>query len=103
MMAESLLLGLPCEVVYKRMTPLWLLCLNTWSPVGETVREGLGGVALLEEVCHWGRALKLQRPLSFPANLLCLVVVSQDVRSQLLLQCHACLHAYCLVLYHDGH
>jgi hypothetical protein len=23
------------------------------APVGETVWEGLGSVALLEEVCHW--------------------------------------------------
>jgi len=29
--------------------------LNSWSPVGETLWEGLGGVALLEELCHWGQ------------------------------------------------
>lgn len=31
--------------------------LNPWSPVGGTVKERLGGVALLEEGCHgeWGR------------------------------------------------
>ena len=28
-----------------------------YFPVGGTVWEGLGGVALLEEVCHWGQAL----------------------------------------------
>jgi len=33
--------------------PQRLMCVNTWSPVGKTVWEGLGGVALLEEVCHW--------------------------------------------------
>lgn len=29
-----------------------LKCLSTWFPVGETVWEGLGGMALLEEVCQ---------------------------------------------------
>jgi hypothetical protein len=33
-----------------------LIYLNACSAVGRTVWEGLGGVALLEEVCHWGWA-----------------------------------------------
>ena len=33
---------------------------NAWSPVGGTVWKGFGGVALLEEVCPRGRALRLQ-------------------------------------------
>ena len=32
-----------------------LIDLSVLFPVSRTVREGLGGVALLEEVCHWGR------------------------------------------------
>lgn len=36
-------------------------CLNTWSPVGGVVRERLGGVVVLEEVCSW------RQDLSFPA------------------------------------
>lgn len=34
-----------------------LRCFNTWSPVGDAVWEGLGGVSLLEEVDHGGQAL----------------------------------------------
>lgn len=30
-----------------------LTCLDTWFPAGETVWEGSGGVASLEDVCHW--------------------------------------------------
>jgi hypothetical protein len=29
---------------------------DTWFPVGGTFWEGPGGVALLEEVCHWEKA-----------------------------------------------
>ena len=29
-----------------------LIDLNTWSPVGRALWEALGGVSLLEEVCH---------------------------------------------------
>lgn len=32
--------------------------LNTWLSVGRTIPEGLGGVTLLEEVYHWGQALR---------------------------------------------
>jgi hypothetical protein len=51
----------------KRDRRLWcngshrLIYLNTCPPVGGTVWEGLGGVALLEEVCHWGWALMFQK------------------------------------------
>ena len=33
--------------------PHRLVYLSAWSIVGRTVLEGLGGVALLEKVCHW--------------------------------------------------
>ena len=42
----------PCSLIY----------LNAWLPVGRTIWEGLGGVALLEEVCHWGWALRFHKP-----------------------------------------
>ena len=38
--------------------PYRLICLNAWFPVGGTILEGLGGVVLLEEVCHRGWALR---------------------------------------------
>lgn len=37
------------------MVHIRLICLNTCSPVGRLIREGLGGVNLLEEVCNKGR------------------------------------------------
>jgi hypothetical protein len=54
-----------------------LIYLNAWFSVGRTIRKGLGGVALLEEVCHCRWALKFQ-----------------DVISQLLLQHHAYLPVF---------
>ena len=34
--------------------------------VGGIDWEGLGGGALLEEVCHWGQALRLQKVGAIP-------------------------------------
>ena len=39
--------------------PQRLKYLNTWALVSGIVWEELGGVALLEEVYHWARLLKL--------------------------------------------
>jgi hypothetical protein len=36
-----------------------LIYLNTWSPVSGTISEGLRSVALLAEVCHWGKGWDL--------------------------------------------
>jgi hypothetical protein len=41
-------------VVQMRNVPHRLICLNTWSPAGGTLWEGLEGVAL-EEVWSWLR------------------------------------------------
>ena len=49
--------------------PQRLLSLNTWPPVGGTVWEGLGHVALLEEVCQWGQALRFQNIGVIPCGL----------------------------------
>lgn len=57
--------------------------LEYWMPIDGAVWEGLGGVVLLEEVCHWGWALMLKLT-RFLVIALCLVLVS-DLNSQLLL------------------
>ena len=45
-----------------------------------------------EEACHWGWALRFKKPRPFPVSCsLCLLLMCQDVSSQLLLQHHACL------------
>ena len=40
-----------CEGLHEN-DPQRLMVLTAWSPFGGTVWDGLGGVALLEEVCH---------------------------------------------------
>lgn len=44
-------------VVWMRMnhmgSKVW-----SWSPVGQTVWEGSGGLTWLEDVCHWGQVSK---------------------------------------------
>lgn len=59
--------------------------LNSWSPAGATVWEGLGDVVLLE-MCHCGQALRFQKPIPPPVSpSFCLVLV--DMSSQLLPEC----------------
>lgn len=43
---------LPCTLWWN--SPHRLICLNVWSLVAGIVWEGVGGVVLLEEECHWG-------------------------------------------------
>ena len=51
-------------------------------PDGISVWEGLGGVALREEVCHWGRPLRFQKAVKHPQGAaLCLLLIHQDVSS----------------------
>lgn len=48
--------------------------------IGENAWEGLGDLALLEEVCLWGLALRFQKPPSGPVCFsLCGVPADQDV------------------------
>ena len=74
--------------------PFGLIDLKAWSPVGGTAWEGLGGIAVLEDVCHWVWALRFQKPKPFLfKSLSAWWLLPQDVNSQLLLQCSACLCA----------
>lgn len=75
------------------LAPTRLIRLNIWSPVNGTIWEGLGGVALLEEVCFWGQALRFEKPTPFPVKFLCLLLIDGYMSYQLLFQCPACLLA----------
>lgn len=41
--------------------PHRLIYLNVWSLLAELFGEGLRGVALMEEVCHWGWTVRFQK------------------------------------------
>ena len=45
-----------------------LIYLDTCSVIGGTVWEGLGGLAVLGEVCHWSCTLSFRnpKPLAIP-------------------------------------
>ena len=48
-----------CDMLARlRMFQKTCTGLNSWSSVGRTDWEGLGGMAMLEEVCHQGQALR---------------------------------------------
>jgi hypothetical protein len=42
-----------------------LTYLNAWCSVGGSVWEGLGGMTLLEEVCHWGVSFEVSKVYAF--------------------------------------
>lgn len=65
-------------------SPWRLLYLNTWSHVGRTVWEELGGVALL------GENFEVSKDIPFSVSLM---VVFRDRSPQLLLQHNACTPA----------
>ena len=47
---------------------LRLIYFHTWSLIGGNVWEVLGGVALLERVSYWGRALRFQKSSPFVSS-----------------------------------
>lgn len=52
--------------------------LNTQSPVDDPVWEGLGGIALLEQGCHWGVGFEVSKVHSQCVPL-CLLLPDQGV------------------------
>lgn len=46
--------------------PHRLIVLGVLSPASGTTWEGLEGVVLLEKVCHWKWALRIQKPSPGP-------------------------------------
>lgn len=66
------------------------LRLNTLFP-GRSIWEGLGVVALFEELCHWGSALRFPKSTPFPETFVRLTLVNQDKIFRLLLQQYVCL------------
>lgn len=54
--------------------------LNICSPLGSTVSKLTGSIPLLEEICHWGQALKLVAWPNFLFSL-CFLLVQCDLSS----------------------
>lgn len=62
------MLGDSCLGSLNKNGPRRLIYLNTWSSVGETVWEGLGGMVLLEGVClEVGFEVKKKKTLNIPS------------------------------------
>lgn len=85
-------LCVPTMVVWMKMAPIDTAIRILNPQLVECFRkEGLEGVALLEELCHWGQALGFEMSMLFPVLLVwwwCLKPAPS---------------ACCLVPWHDGH
>lgn len=57
--------------------------METCSPVGGAVWGCLGGMLLLEKVCHWGHTLRFQRHRPFPVHHLLDDEICLDFRCEL--------------------
>lgn len=76
-------------VVFSMVWLYSLVDLNT-SPLGRPIWKRLGGVTLLEQVCHWGRVGGFQSPYcsQFALSAFCFPI---KIQVQLLLKCHTSL------------
>lgn len=84
--------------------PCRLICLDAWSPVSETIWEGLGVVALLEYIYHWGWALSFQNPdqaQCFPPSACCLQIRMLKLSATASMSCltASCLNNHGLSIY----
>jgi len=79
---------------------LWVLIFEYLFPSGKTTWEELEGMALLEEMCHWGSILKFQKVTSLLVRSFCFLVVCQDTAPAL---CHACLLPCSSGPHHNNH
>lgn len=81
--------------------PNRLTYFNAGSMVVRTIWDRLGGVASLEEVCFWQWPLRFRNCIQFSASLPASWLLSQNVKSQILLQHYASLPAclLCFLLY----
>jgi hypothetical protein len=72
-----------------------LICLNTQSLTSETIWEGLGGTALLKEMCHWEQCLKFHHSSVSLCPWLCLKLWAFSYCSNIM---SACCHGSRLII-----
>lgn len=58
---------------FNEKDPPRLMYLNAWFLVSGNAWEGLGGVALLKEVCVWGQTVRFQKLTQVPVSSPCLI------------------------------
>ena len=67
--------GLECAGLNEHDSHRFIV-VNIWFSLFPCLGR-LGGVVLLENMCHWGRVLRIQIPIPFPVSSLCLVFVNK--------------------------
>ena len=98
--------GMHFICIYVLMVYVWI-CVGIYvvhACMG-TIWEGMGSMALLEKVCHWGWALRFQKPmLGLVIHSLCLQLLDYICAfCYCLSTMPACLPAYHSIPSHDHH